>query len=267
VRSKVKLHVVEVLSRERFGNHVLLRYRWTGDPPEPGQFIMVRSRASARASEPFLSRPFFAHDYDDGVMSLLFEVRGRGTALLAEDIEKLAVSKPLGRGFVFDNGKPNGASEALIGGGVWVSPLKLLRGRLSRSGIPHDVYLEVPKSAPDAYGAWISENYPGAVLVPTDAPSDAPKTVLDRLGDLTRYSGIYASGPAATLSAVRDASMASGVPAQLALRERMACANGSCYGCTVPVWESGARTYARVCVEGPVFSADSVSLMSNKRWQ
>jgi dihydroorotate dehydrogenase electron transfer subunit len=249
----VKLHAVEVLSRERFGNHVLLSYRWIGDPPEPGQFMMVHPGGPTRTLDPFLSRPFFAHDHGDGAMSLLFEVRGRGTTLLAEeDVEELAVSKPLGRGFVFDDGAP----VALVGGGVWVSPLKLLRRRLLRSAIPHDVYLEVPKSAPDAYGAWVSENYPGAVLVPTDAPSDAPKTVLGRLGDPTRYSGIYASGPAATLSAVRDASMASGVPAQLALRERMACANGSCYGCAVPVWGSGTRSYLRACVEGPVFLAE-----------
>ncbi len=46
------------------------------------------------------------------------------------------------------------------------------------------------------------------------------------------------------------------VSVQLALRERMACASGSCYGCAVPVWDSGARTYARACVEGPVFPAE-----------
>jgi len=46
------------------------------------------------------------------------------------------------------------------------------------------------------------------------------------------------------------------VSVQLAVRERMACANGSCYGCAVPVWESGIRTYARACVEGPIFPAE-----------
>ena len=46
------------------------------------------------------------------------------------------------------------------------------------------------------------------------------------------------------------------VPAQLALRERMACANGSCHGCAVPVRDGGALTYARACVEGPVFPAE-----------
>ena len=49
------------------------------------------------------------------------------------------------------------------------------------------------------------------------------------------------------------------VPAQLALRERMACANGSCYGCAVPVWEAGEKTYRRTCVEGPVFEAGALA--------
>jgi dihydroorotate dehydrogenase electron transfer subunit len=47
------------------------------------------------------------------------------------------------------------------------------------------------------------------------------------------------------------------VPAQLALRERMACANGSCYGCAVPLWKDGARDYARACIEGPIFPAEA----------
>jgi dihydroorotate dehydrogenase electron transfer subunit len=246
----VKLHAIEVLHRERFGAHTLLRYRWTGPAPEPGQFVMARTATSTRSFEPFLSRPLFAHDHDGETLSLLFEIRGRGTALLAEEDDDLLVSAPLGRGFTLDGGP-----VALVGGGVWVSPLKLLGRRLARSGIAHDLYLEIPGTAPEAYAAWISENYPEATLAPTDGSEDAPQVVLSRLGDLSRYATVYASGPSEMLAAVKHA--CSGVVlAQLALRERMACANGSCYGCAVPVWREGQRTYARACLEGPVFSAE-----------
>lgn len=243
----VKLHAVELLGRERFGNHTLLRYRWAGDVPEPGQFVMVRPATRAQDLVPFLSRPLFAHDHDGRAVSLLFEIRGRGTALLAEEGTKLLVSVPLGRGFTV-----GGGPVALVGGGVWVSPLKLLSRRLVRSGIAHDIYLEIPATAPRAYGAWISENYPDAILVPTEGDAEAPRTVLERIGDLSRYAKIYASGPAAMLEAVKNAAV---VPAELAVRERMACANGSCYGCAVPIWEAGVPAYARACVEGPVFPA------------
>ncbi len=247
----MKLHAVEVLDRERFGDHALLRYRWEREPPEPGQFVMARAAASVLSFDPFLSRPLFAHDYEDEVMSLLFEIRGRGTALLGEKDAKLLVSDPLGRGFAVDSGGP----VALVGGGVWVSPLKLLSRSLSRSGVLHDVFLEVPSTAPKAYGEWVRENYPGATLVPTDGSPSSPRKVLSRVGDLARYLAVYVSGPDEMLAVAKDASEGV-VPAQVAVRERMACGNGSCYGCAVPVWESGRPTYARACVEGPVFPAE-----------
>ncbi len=246
----MKLHAVEVLERERFGDHTLLRYRWTGAPPEPGQFMMIRTAGALQAFDPFLSRPLFAHDYDDEVVSLLFEIRGRGTARLAEEHVSLLVSEPLGRGYTLEGGP-----VALVGGGVWVSPLKLLSRHLARFDITYDVYLEIPANAPEAYAAWISENYPDATLVRTEAEPDAPQAVLASIGDLSRYAGLYASGTAPMLSAVKRLSEGT-VSAQLALRERMACANGSCYGCAVPVWKDGKHAYARACVEGPIFPAE-----------
>ncbi len=212
--------------------------------------MMVRTADSLQALDPFLPRPFFAHDYDDEAVSLLFEIRGRGTALLSEEDAGLLVSEPLGRGYTLEGGP-----VALVGGGVWVSPLKLLSKHLARSGIVHDVYLEIPATAPEAYAAWISDNYPDAILVRTEAEGDAPQAVLDSIGDLSRYASLYASGPASMLYAVKRLSEGT-VPAQLALRERMACANGSCYGCAVPLWSDGVRAYARACVDGPIFPAE-----------
>jgi dihydroorotate dehydrogenase electron transfer subunit len=250
----VKTYEAEVSSRQRLGDHVLLRYRWTGAAPEPGQFVMVRTAASATTLAPFLLRPFFAHDYAGGELSLLFEIRGRGTALLAEKDAELLVSVPLGRGFAVEDG----GRGALVGGGVWVSPLKLLSRRLGELGVPHDTFLEIPGSAPKAYAGWVRENYPDATLVSTGGSPSSPQTVLARVGGLARYAAVYVSGPAEMLTAVKSISEGV-VPTQLALRERMACANGSCHGCAVPVWDSGVRTYARACVEGPIFPAETLA--------
>ncbi len=249
----MKLHHAETLHREKFADHVLLRYRWEGTPPDPGQFVMARTENSATSLEPFLSRPFFVHDYADGVASLLFEVRGRGTALLANETGML-VSAPLGKGFVLAESGP----VALVGGGVWVSPLKLLSKKLGETGIQHDIYLEAPASAPRQYVAWISENYPVATLINTYNTVNAPREIFDRVGDLSRYRALYVSGTSETLSTAKSASE-DVVPAQLAVRERMACADGSCHGCAVPVWRGGERTYARACVDGPVFEAGDLA--------
>lgn len=249
----MKLHAAKVLGRERLGDHVLLRYRWDGAPPEPGQFVMARANSSSASPAPFLSRPFFAHDHEDGVTSLLFEVRGAGTALLAEEGAPLLVSRLLGRGFTI--GGMDGGPVALVGGGVWVAPLKLLARQLTLRGVRHDVFLEVPATAHEAYAELLSTAYPSAVLVPTDGSPGAPRTVLERLGDLTRYRAVCVSGSVEMLAAAREV-CAGTVAAQLALRERMACADGSCYGCAVPMAGGG---YARACVEGPVFRAEEIS--------
>jgi dihydroorotate dehydrogenase electron transfer subunit len=249
----VKLHEAEVVSRERFGDHVLLRYRWNDVPPEPGQFVMARASYPSKSPAPFLSRPFFAHDHEDDVTGLLFEVRGTGTALLAEKGAPLLVSGPLGRGF--DVGGAGEGPVALVGGGVWVAPLKLLARCLALRGVPHDVYLEVPATAHAAYAELLSKSYPSAVLIPSDGSPEAPRMVLERLGDLTGYRAVCVSGSVEMLAAAREA-CAGMVPAQLALRERMACADGSCYGCAVPLVGGG---YARACVEGPVFAAEEIA--------
>ena len=204
--------------------------------------------------DPFLPRPLFAHDYDGEAVSLIFEVRGRGTALLAGEDAGLRVSAPLGHGF----GTEGGDTVALIGGGVWVSPLKLLSRRLKDAGVDHDVYLEVPGDAPRAYADFLRASYAGATLVETRGARDSSRMVLDRVGDPSRYAALYVSGTAEMLGAAKRAAD-NRVPAQLALRERMACANGSCYGCAVPVWRAGEKTYERTCVEGPVFEAEALA--------
>lgn len=249
----MKLHSVEVTSHERFGVHALVRYSWDGRPPEPGQFMMVRSEDSIETFDPFLSRPFFAHDYSEGEMSLLFEIRGRGTEILALQTASLLVSDPLGKGF-----DPGDGPVALVGGEIWVSPLKLLSRRLATSGIAHDTFLELPVSATDAYKSWLPGAYPEAKLVPTDGSAGSSRVVLDALGEPGRYARMCVSGGPEMLSAAKDFSSGA-VPAQLAVRERMACASGACYGCTIPVWDGGERVYARACVEGPVFEAEALA--------
>jgi len=247
----VKLHEVAVRHRERRGDFVLLRYRWNGPTPDPGRFVAVR--AAGAGLDPFLPRPFFVHDFEGDTLSLLFAVRGRGTDLISRS-ERLLVSDPLGRGF--DLGV--GGRVALVGGGVWTAPLRLLSRRLHERGTPHETYVEVSEDAPPAYAALVAERLPGATFVRTGAVGGNPNALLGRLGNLSRYEQVYVSGTEGTLRAAWE-SCAGRIGAQLAVRERMACADGSCHGCAVPVWREGARTYARACIEGPVFRAGELA--------
>jgi len=48
------------------------------------------------------------------------------------------------------------------------------------------------------------------------------------------------------------------IPCQLCLEEYMACAVGGCAGCAVPVHLDGKIAMKRVCVDGPVFEAQTI---------
>jgi dihydroorotate dehydrogenase electron transfer subunit len=48
------------------------------------------------------------------------------------------------------------------------------------------------------------------------------------------------------------------LPCQVSLEEYMACAVGGCAGCVVEVQTDGGPAMRRVCVDGPVFDAQSV---------
>jgi dihydroorotate dehydrogenase electron transfer subunit len=243
----VKFYGAQVEGRERVGNYTVLRYRWP-DPVQPGQFVMARSKGySVDSLDPLLARPFSFYDHDGEVASLLFEVRGRGTALL-ERATQIEVSAPLGRGFEIEAA---GGRAALLGGGVGVAPLKLLSRCLHELGVRHDVFLGFA----DARTAEVTREFPGAAVATMDGSAGAHGTVLDAVANLGGYQAIYACGPNPMLAALKRV-VGEGSVCQLSVEERMGCGNGSCNGCVVAVQNGG---YARSCVEGPVFNAEALA--------
>ena len=240
----MKFYSVRVEEREELGSYTLLRYPWTDGPVEPGQFVMARAAGYPATLDPFLARPFSFYDYDGRMASLIFEVRGRGTALLdlASTIE---VTAPLGKGFHID---PGLGPAALLGGGIGVAPLKILGRRLDAVGIPHDIYLGFA----DAKPAAVARDFPGAEVATMDGSEGTHGNVLDATDSLEGYGAVYACGPNPMLAAVKRAAGPNSL-CQLSVEERMGCGNGSCNGCVVPVRGGG---YIRSCIEGPVFHSD-----------
>jgi dihydroorotate dehydrogenase electron transfer subunit len=239
----VKFYGVHIEDRERVGNYTVLHYRWRG-LVKPGQFVMARTDGYPVSLDPFLARPFSLYDHDGEIASLLFEVRGRGTALL-DFAPTIEVSAPLGRGFWIDAAA---GRAALLGGGVGVAPLKVLSRRLRELGVPHDVSLGFA----DAKTAEVAREFPGSRVATMDGSMGTHGTVLDAVPEIEGYPAVYACGPNAMLAAVKRAA-GEGSVCQLSVEERMACGNGSCNGCVVPVHNGG---YVRSCVEGPVFRAE-----------
>ena len=190
---------VPIEERREVGSYTLLSYRWPEDHIEPGQFAMARAAGYPVTLDPFLARPFSYYDYDGEVASLLFEVRGRGTALLGGAAERIEVSAPLGRGFRIraDEGR-----AALLGGGIGVAPLKILSRRLDGFGVPHDVFLGFA----DAGAAGVATEFSGARVATMDGTVGERGTVLDAVPELEDYAAIYACGPNPMLAAIKRAS-------------------------------------------------------------
>ncbi len=70
---------------------------------------------------------------------------------------------------------------------------------------------------------------------------------------------LYACGPHGMLQCIVGIAQRHGVPCQISLETMMACGMGACLGCAVP--ESDARqAYRHVCVDGPVFDSNQVSI-------
>ena len=69
---------------------------------------------------------------------------------------------------------------------------------------------------------------------------------------------IFSCGPTPMLAAVAKVAQDYDLPCQLSLEEYMACAVGGCAGCTVRVITDDGPAMKRVCVDGPVFEANSV---------
>jgi len=82
---------------------------------------------------------------------------------------------------------------------------------------------------------------------------------LDALDDAQRAEvAIYSCGPMPMLKAVAELADSFALPCEVCLEEFMACAVGGCAGCAVRVRIGAGEAMKRVCVDGPVFAADTV---------
>lgn len=223
---------------------------------------------------------------DPGWIEVLYKVTGVGTAALAAQPVGAAISVlgPIGKGFTPHPERPR---VLAIGGGVGIPPMVFLAEQLLADSRTHWKPLVLMGSEiPFPFRAR-----PSRIMVPA-APSDAiacmpllddwgiPSRLASNAGYAGCYSGqvtelaarwlealapselaevaIYACGPTPMLAATARLARAFALPCQVSLEEYMACAVGGCAGCAVEVRTAQGRTMQRVCVDGPVFEAQSV---------
>ncbi len=244
-----------------------------GPLPLAGQFYMLATERhwAGEGQRPFLPRALSVADAIevDGAWRLdfLIEGIGPGTGRLCEleAGEPVWVNGPLGNGFSQPRRlNPRAAGAILVGGGIGIAPLALLRRQFSDRGVPARVLLgfrdrehcggiddlfaccEVRLASEDGHAG-----HRGYV-------TDLLATMLE--GDDAAGSAVYGCGPPPMLDAVSEMCGLAGVPCELAHEAPMACGFGACYGCAVP--DPAGDGYLRLCVDGPVLRAGTVEPQS-----
>jgi dihydroorotate dehydrogenase electron transfer subunit len=257
----------EVVANEPTGGYRIVSALDTAGPePLAGQFYMLSAAGwGGPDGRPYLPRAFsvaLAESAEAGVrLDFLLEAVGPGTQRLGalNPGDGLCVTGPLGRPFSEPAELAPGASGAiLVGGGIGIAPLAILRRALAERGVPQRVLLGFRDRAHS--GGLELFDCSEVRTASEDGHTGHQGYVTDLLavmleGDDARASAVYACGPPAMLEAVRALCADRGVPAELAMEAPMACGFGACFGCAVPVAAGG---YVRLCVDGPVVRADEL---------
>lgn len=218
----------------------------------PGQFVHVKCGDARLLRRPISVCACQADDPED-LLTIVFEVRGEGTAWLAqrEPGEALDLMGLLGNGFSMD---PN-RRYLLVGGGIGVPPL--LGCARYAPGNCHAVLGFRDKSH-----ALLLEDFtaccPTVTAVTEDGSLGETGFVTGPMESLLRqdrYDAVLCCGPKAMLKAAAALAARCRVPCQVSLEERMGCGVGACLVCACDMAD-GSRKH--VCKDGPVFDAGEV---------
>ena len=233
-----------------------------GPEPLPGQFYMLATEAhwEQRAQRPFLPRALSVAEAGpaaNGVrLDFLIEGIGPGTDRLCElePGERVWLNGPLGNSFSEPRKlSPGAAGAILIGGGIGIAPLALLRRHFAERNIPSRVLLGFRN---EAHSGGLDDLFSCCEvrLASDDGHIGHHGYVTDLLasmlsGDDASTAAVYACGPPPMLDAVGAMCLEADVPCELAMESPMACGYGACFSCAVPKAGGG---YLRLCVDGPV---------------
>jgi len=231
---------------------------WPGS--EPGQFVMLSPGAVGAVArhDPLLPRPMAVFRFDAGVLEVLYQVTGRGTALLCEARrgEHIDLVGPLGRPFPLPE---PGVPALLVGGGTGVASLFGLAERAAAAG-PLTILL----GARSVDALMAREDFaalPGALRIATDDGSAGHRgLVTELLEEVLAAEGeavVYACGPTAMMRRAAELAAGAGARCLVSLENRMACGYGVCLGCAVP--GSPGPGFSLVCRDGPVFEASALA--------
>jgi len=221
----------------------LMRLAGDTDGITAGQFVNIKLDGL------FLRRPISVCDSQEGMLTLIYKVVGKGTEAMKEMTPGtvLDILTGLGNGYDLD---ASGSTPLLVGGGVGVPPLYKLAKELITRGCKVSVVLGFNTASEiffeNEFKALGAEVY----VTTVDGSYGIKGFVTDAIKELD-YSYYYSCGPEPMLKALYRAAPTSG---EMSFEERMGCGFGACMGCSCKT-VSGNK---RICKEGPVLKKEDI---------
>lgn len=210
---------------------------------EPGRFVQIEVSSGPF---PVTRRPFTISSCSDNSLSIIFEVVGRGTEILAETDEGQALRMlgPLGNGYKLNSGK-----WLLIGGGL---------GAAGFPGLAASIDCGLMVLGASTKNKLLT--FPGIETrtITEDGSSGRKGLVTDLLTTVqwNSFNTIALCGPIAMMKAVIELMpVESRTITQVSAEARMGCGWGACEGCSIPRSDGG---YLKCCTDGPVLPARDV---------
>ncbi|MBQ4141701.1 MAG: dihydroorotate dehydrogenase electron transfer subunit [Clostridia bacterium] len=215
----------------------------TSDITAAGQFVNIQLDGL------YLRRPISVFDCEDGILSIIYKVVGKGT----EQMTTLPVGTPLdvltglGNGY---NLEKVGKKPLLVGGGVGVPPLYYLAKKLIACGKRPEIVVGF-NTAQEIFGVEFFEEIGCKVTVTTVDGSRGVKGFVTNALDAIDYDYVCTCGPEPMLKALYRATEAKG---QYSFEERMGCGFGACMGCSCKT----VTGYKRICKDGPILEKEEI---------
>jgi len=241
----MKQSLFEIIENRPLTKSVYLM-RLSGDISDitaSGQFVNLKLDGF------FLRRPISVCDSEDGILTLIYKVVGKGTEYMSSLTtgEKLDILTGLGNGYDLSK---SGDKPLLVGGGVGVPPLYKLAKELLKKGKTVTVILGFNTKSEVFWEEEFTKIGAKTIVTTVDGSRGVKGFVTDAMKDID-YTYFYSCGPEPMLKALYNASPTSG---EMSFEERMGCGFGACMGCSCKT-VSGNK---RICKEGPVLKKEEI---------
>jgi len=218
----------------------------------PGNFLHLKVKSV------ILRRPFSIHRIDKNEVSILFKVKGRGTASLAayKKGDSLSIIGPLGNWFSSDSVKDQ---HIFVAGGIGVAPFMFFAQKLRNA---KKLVLLGAKTKNDLLCEKEFKRLKCKVCVVTEDGSKGIKgTAIDLLKktlktvDKKENISIYVCGPKEMFLEIHKAVRKfPNIKCQVSFEQFMGCGLGICCACTIDTKQG----YKKVCKDGPVFDLSDI---------